>query len=234
VRFPKKWPLRVALATVGLVVVAVPIAWANDVFPDVPTANPHHNSINAIANAGVTSGCGGGFYCPANNVRRDEMATFLRQSSGRGARDQVSNTVTTGADQAIASITLTVPGNGFVLVNAATTFNIAGGPCEVIQRIRRPTSGDASFYGGTGNVTGGNPTVTNTLLSPVQDGAGGRIFIAEARIFSGSCTVTSHSDLNGVWIPFGSTGFSTPSPVEGTSGQTKIPSRPSSTAPPEK
>jgi lipoprotein-anchoring transpeptidase ErfK/SrfK len=35
------------------------------------------DDINALAAAGITSGCEDGRYCPARNVRRDQMATFL-------------------------------------------------------------------------------------------------------------------------------------------------------------
>ena len=30
-----------------------------------------------MANEGITGGCGGGNFCPANPVRRDQMAVFL-------------------------------------------------------------------------------------------------------------------------------------------------------------
>jgi hypothetical protein len=37
----------------------------------------HEADINKIAEAGISSGCGGGAYCPTRNVSRGEMATFL-------------------------------------------------------------------------------------------------------------------------------------------------------------
>jgi len=46
-------------------------------FADVPTSSPFHADILTIATAGITSGCGGGNYCPASPVRRDQMAVFL-------------------------------------------------------------------------------------------------------------------------------------------------------------
>ena len=60
--------------------VAVPgLALASHQFGDVPNANPFHGDISAIANAGVTSGCGGGNYCPDRNVTRAEMAAFMNR-----------------------------------------------------------------------------------------------------------------------------------------------------------
>jgi len=47
-------------------------------FSDVPPGYPaFYGSINAIANASITSGCGGGNYCPEQPVTRDTMAVFL-------------------------------------------------------------------------------------------------------------------------------------------------------------
>jgi hypothetical protein len=42
--------------------------------------SPHAGDINAIAAAGITTGCAAGRYCPADPVRRDEMATFLTRA----------------------------------------------------------------------------------------------------------------------------------------------------------
>jgi hypothetical protein len=43
--------------------------------------NVHEPNINLVAQAGITSGCGGGHYCPAATVRRDEMASFLARAA---------------------------------------------------------------------------------------------------------------------------------------------------------
>lgn len=42
--------------------------------------NPHAGAINAIAAAGITLGCAAGRYCPADPVRRDQMASFLTRA----------------------------------------------------------------------------------------------------------------------------------------------------------
>jgi hypothetical protein len=46
-------------------------------FSDVPSGNVHREAINAIADAGITLGCGDGRYCPDQRVTRAEMASFL-------------------------------------------------------------------------------------------------------------------------------------------------------------
>jgi hypothetical protein len=46
-------------------------------FPDVPCPSTFADWIEALAAEGITGGCGGGNYCPASPVRRDQMAVFL-------------------------------------------------------------------------------------------------------------------------------------------------------------
>jgi subtilisin family serine protease len=46
-------------------------------FSDVPTSSPFCPWIKELANRGVTSGCGGGRFCPGSQVTRDQMAVFL-------------------------------------------------------------------------------------------------------------------------------------------------------------
>ncbi len=46
-------------------------------FDDVACPSTFAPWIEALAAEGITGGCGGGNYCPANPVRRDQMAVFL-------------------------------------------------------------------------------------------------------------------------------------------------------------
>ena len=46
-------------------------------FDDVPCPSTFAAWIEAFANEGITGGCGGNNFCPANPVRRDQMAVFL-------------------------------------------------------------------------------------------------------------------------------------------------------------
>ena len=49
---------------------------ATDYFPD-DTGSIHEADINALRAAGITTGCGGGLYCPLADVSRAQMASFL-------------------------------------------------------------------------------------------------------------------------------------------------------------
>jgi hypothetical protein len=51
-------------------------------FNDVPTSDPAFQFVQALVAAGITSGCGGGNYCPDNPVTRRQMAVFLAKALG--------------------------------------------------------------------------------------------------------------------------------------------------------
>ena len=48
-------------------------------FSDVPPGSFYHGDIGAIADAGITTGCGGGRFCPKDYVTREQMAAFLNR-----------------------------------------------------------------------------------------------------------------------------------------------------------
>jgi hypothetical protein len=51
-------------------------------FGDVPTNYWAFQYIEALAASGITSGCGGGNFCPTTPVTRDQMAVFLAKALG--------------------------------------------------------------------------------------------------------------------------------------------------------
>jgi len=51
-------------------------------FGDVPTSHPFFRVIEALAASGITSGCGGGNFCPDGVVTRQEMAKFFARALG--------------------------------------------------------------------------------------------------------------------------------------------------------
>jgi hypothetical protein len=52
------------------------------VFPDVPCPGQYTNWIEQLAAEGITSGCGGGDYCPLNPNTRGQMAVFIVKTFG--------------------------------------------------------------------------------------------------------------------------------------------------------
>ena len=55
---------------------------ATATFADVPTNYLYFRAIEALAASGITSGCGGGNFCPNQPVTRGEMAKFLATALG--------------------------------------------------------------------------------------------------------------------------------------------------------
>ena len=55
---------------------------ATATFGDVPVGHPLHRFVEALRAAGITSGCGGGNYCPDSPLTRGQMAVFLAVALG--------------------------------------------------------------------------------------------------------------------------------------------------------
>lgn len=51
-------------------------------FSDVPSWHTFHDEVEALAASGITSGCGGGRFCPGDVVTRGQMAAFLDRALG--------------------------------------------------------------------------------------------------------------------------------------------------------
>lgn len=78
-------PRWVALLLVtGLLVLPASVVLASHQFSDVPTSDPFHGDIDALVDAAITAGCGGGKYCPTKNVTRDQMAAFMNRLGALG------------------------------------------------------------------------------------------------------------------------------------------------------
>ncbi|HET8645277.1 MAG TPA: S-layer homology domain-containing protein, partial [Vicinamibacteria bacterium] len=54
-----------------------PPACTTPLFADVPASSPFCRWVEELARRGVVSGCGGGNYCPADAVTREQMAVFV-------------------------------------------------------------------------------------------------------------------------------------------------------------
>ena len=52
---------------------------ASHQFSDVPTSHLFHADISWLASTGITSGCGGGKFCPESAVTRGQMAKFMHK-----------------------------------------------------------------------------------------------------------------------------------------------------------
>ncbi|MGV8041897.1 MAG: S-layer homology domain-containing protein [Thermoanaerobaculaceae bacterium] len=60
----------------------VPPAGTGTVFSDVAAGHWAVGWIEQLAAEGITTGCGGGKYCPEEAVPRSQMAVFLQRTLG--------------------------------------------------------------------------------------------------------------------------------------------------------
>ena len=82
--------VQVTLPSTSIGFKAVDIWWTRQISPapatatfgDVPTNHPFFRVIEALAASGITSGCGGGNFCPDGAVTRQEIAKFLVRALG--------------------------------------------------------------------------------------------------------------------------------------------------------
>ena len=88
---PVAWYLRLTETLVeGIGFGGVQITWRRDLseppatptFGDVSSTHPFYPFIEALAESGITGGCGGGNFCPDNPLTRGQMAVFLSKALG--------------------------------------------------------------------------------------------------------------------------------------------------------
>jgi hypothetical protein len=164
-RHPRPRLLR-RLALIGLVVaLAIPagVVLANHQFSDVPTGSSIHDDVEALVEAGVTTGCGGGKYCPTDAVTRGQMAQFLNRLGAldgqapsvnadrvdgkhassliRVASWQTSSTMSVPISGDLteygSQLVITAPAAGFVTINIGVTFrnSTCTAVCLVTARV---------------------------------------------------------------------------------------------------
>jgi hypothetical protein len=81
------------LGIVALLVALLPLSLlAANPFTDLVPGSVHNGNIDAIYNAGITTGCvPNAEYCPTAFVTRQEMASFLARTAGLGGNPPVAN-----------------------------------------------------------------------------------------------------------------------------------------------
>jgi len=82
-RIPRRVAVTLAILSLSLGI-PLGVSLASHQFTDVPNSNIFHADIEAIAATGVTTGCGGGRYCPSDFVTREQMAAFMNRLGALG------------------------------------------------------------------------------------------------------------------------------------------------------
>jgi hypothetical protein len=137
-----------AAAALAVLFALVPLSlFAANPFNDLVPGSVHNADIDAIYNAGITTGCVPNVsYCPTANVTRQEMASFLARTAGIGGHPPVVNALTAvnannantvdgkNANEIVRSayvernsdVTITTDPNGVILESATITAPATG------------------------------------------------------------------------------------------------------------
>lgn len=219
-----KWLGIAALVLVG----AAGTVMASHDFGDVPDTHPFHTQISNLVNAGITTGCDIGLYCPDSPVTRAQMAAFLGRGLGRATRAGCSGTIPTSETAASpCSITITP---GLPAGAVASARQIIKAEAAVTVQLNDATGCPCTFRGAL-FLTGGSylvPFYTDVTLTtvgqkavlamtgaiPVGPAAGPRT--VEVRLFrnGGSGAASSFGNASASVFPYGGTGTNALGPTE--------------------
>lgn len=138
----------------------------------------HEDNINKIADDGITLGCDDqGNYCPRDNVRRDQMASFIGRALGLTEiipPPPTTTTTTTAATTTTTTMSTTTTTSGstthFVTANADNTFTPASVVVDEGDQVQWSNAGgfhnvvfDGMEYPGSGAASSGSWTYTETF-----------------------------------------------------------------------
>lgn len=226
IRTRPKWLLVVGATMLAATAIGVPIALASDLFTDVPTNDPFHDDIGAIARAGITTGKTcivpgvPPTYCGTEVVTRQGMAAFMHRGFGRttAASDSVL-TFSSATDAALGSISLTpgLPASalagaaGFIKVDATINVvadNTSGCPCVFWFQLKDNTSnlyiGDW-YIGATVGAAIPEMSIPITAAYRVTGSAPRQITVV-GHLEQGTGTADIYWQATASYFPFGSAG----------------------------
>lgn len=164
---PRPRTRRLVIAAALITALAVPAGAAAIVagfpgFNDVPPSNPFYAAVNALAGAGITTGCGSGNFCPTDNITRQAEAAFVNRGMPRVAlaTTPIASSVTNASAAQAASVTITVGGltalyagaQQFVEVHGHVALygdgTTAGCPCNFAAYVTDENANESQFtYG---------------------------------------------------------------------------------------
>lgn len=132
----RRWGLRAFVAGLAILVPAVTLAIVSP-FSDVDPSNPFFNNIVAMSKSGISTGCGGGKFCPTDNVTREQMSAFLNRAAPRETATAFAfplGIFTPAANSVVATVTATSLNNEYLSISAAfyavVSATAATYPCE--------------------------------------------------------------------------------------------------------
>jgi len=213
------------------------VALANHQFSDVPTGSSIHDDVEAIYEAGVTTGCGDGKYCPTDPVTRGQMAQFMNRLGAldgqapsvnadrvdgkhasaliRVASWETADTTEVPANNVFVQygpdLVITAPAAGFVTVNVGFTVlnSTCTTACPVIGRVKHVESGEQTRNAYASALTGDEFDSASVHRAFEVDAGANTFQLILLRSVSGNGTEYGwYATGTAMYSPFGSTGGS--------------------------
>jgi hypothetical protein len=219
-RRARRGPARLAAAlVVGLGIIVPGTALASHAFTDVPTTSTFHTVVAALAEAGITTGCAVGKYCPAEPVRRDQMAAFLTRGAGRMAATTVElQTIDPLAvNETISQLNIKTEGTANIHAMATFTVRMINGAFPCLARffisVDGQLIGDAPYtlvnaYVGAAPAAGSAVVQMTAQSIQVVDGGWHSVRLVNNSRQMGTCTVSAGDGLlSATVVPFGPDGL---------------------------
>ena len=175
-------PSRPILLTIAVtVMLALPagMVLASHQFNDVPTGSSIHDDVEAIFNAGVTTGCGGGNYCPNANVTRGQMAQFMnRLGALDGQTPSVNADQLDGLDSSAFARPLwaTINADGTIARGAGVVSAENIGQAGAYEVIFNRDVTQCAYVATLGNPTGLTPP-RGFIVTALRDGTTNGVFV---------------------------------------------------------
>ena len=163
--------------------IAFPLGvYASHQFTDVPASNIFHADIDAVRDAGVTTGCAPTKYCPDDFVTREQMAAFLNRLGALGADKTpvVNADKVDGKDDVLGAGNIVIRQNGYWVeqgtidavidnwIDTTTIKKTGSGPAGILMSLQEPGTIDGQAYGFQSVQvcwhTSTNTSITNTTV----------------------------------------------------------------------
>ena len=219
-RFANRSVRSMFVAIVATVVIAFPLGvFASHQFSDVPNGHTFHGDIDVLVDAGLTTGCGGGKYCPEEFVTRGQIAAFLNRLGALSP----TKTPVVNADRIDGLNSSAFDRPLFAVVNSTGSLARGSG---IVSSVKLAGTGTyevifdrditACAFNAVAGVAGGGSTFPAFGVVAVRNGTTNGVFLAWVNAAGTAVDSGFHLTLT---CPYGATGASgesqpAPGPIE--------------------
>lgn len=186
-----------SLLIVTLLIALTPLSLlAANPFNDLVPGSVHNSNIDAIYNAGITTGCvPNQSYCPTDLVTRQEMASFLARTAGIGGNPAVTNARTLQGFTANSLVRTNLGASGGTVIAPISTF-------QTIARtgINLPAPGFVIVTGTVSFVSGASGTNNSEVAARLVDVNGGIASYNQFAVVGNTAGAAFEQNIAPTWV----------------------------------